>query len=120
MAKISHLSTINADLVKTDQSCLRVLSPSLPANYKLEITIPMGGGAAPKIITQMNRQTTHITTGRPRRQLGRAVGSAQLPSTLCSHPPVGHRFCMAATGTAVKNEGCASRRATGDNWYVGW
>jgi mono/diheme cytochrome c family protein len=48
-AKVKHFSTINTDLVKTDQSCVRILSPSLPPTYALEYTIPApaGGGAAP-------------------------------------------------------------------------
>lgn len=47
VANVKHFSTINVDLVKTNQSCVRVKSPTLPASYKLEYTIPVGGGAAP-------------------------------------------------------------------------
>lgn len=46
----SHFSTINADLVFSNQACVRVLSPSLEPSYDLEIHIPQGT-AAPKIIT---------------------------------------------------------------------
>lgn len=49
VAKVKHFSTINTDLIKTNQSCVRILSPTLPVNYDLEYTIPnpAGGGAAP-------------------------------------------------------------------------
>ena len=46
---VKHFSAFNSDLVKTNQSCVRVKSPSLPANYKLEFTIPQTGGAAPVV-----------------------------------------------------------------------
>ena len=41
VAKVKHFSTINADLVKTNQACVRIDSPSLPSTYSLEATIPM-------------------------------------------------------------------------------
>jgi hypothetical protein len=49
VAKVKHFSTINTDLIKTNQSCVKILSPTLPVNYDLEYTIPSpsGGGAAP-------------------------------------------------------------------------
>jgi len=49
VANVKHFSTINTDQIKTNQSCVRILSPTLPANYDLEYTIPSpsGGGAAP-------------------------------------------------------------------------
>ena len=53
VAKVRHFSAINMDLLKVNQACVRVLSPTLPANYKLEITVPMGGGAAPLVRTEM-------------------------------------------------------------------
>ena len=49
VAKVKHFSTINADLVKTNQACVRIDSPSLPSTYSLEATIPMPG-AAPKVM----------------------------------------------------------------------
>lgn len=49
VANVRHFSTINTDLVKTNQSCVRVKSPTLPPNYKIEYTVPMGGGAAPVV-----------------------------------------------------------------------
>ncbi|MEZ4725963.1 MAG: hypothetical protein R3E79_02390 [Caldilineaceae bacterium] len=67
VATVQHFSAINADLVKTDQSCLRILSPSLPATYQLEITIPMGAGTAPKVLTKMitNTPTEHVLYNLP-------------------------------------------------------
>lgn len=53
VAVVKHFSAINTDLVKTNQACVEVISPALPANYKLETTIPLGGGAAPRVITSM-------------------------------------------------------------------
>lgn len=53
VAVVKHFSAINTDLVKTNQSCVEVISPALPASYKLETTIPLGGGAAPRVITSM-------------------------------------------------------------------
>lgn len=52
VASVSHFSAINTDLVKTDQSCVRILSPDLPPCYQLEILIPQTGGAAPVRITK--------------------------------------------------------------------
>lgn len=86
VAKVSHFSTINADLVKTDQSCLRVLSPSLPANYKLEITIPMGPGAAPKVMSQMisNVPTEHVIYNLPSN-----VNVVLVPIRIDNNTPIG-------------------------------
>lgn len=49
VADVAHFSYINADTLKTDQACVRILSPTLPANYNLEAWIPQPGGAAPKV-----------------------------------------------------------------------
>lgn len=53
VAKVTHFSAINTDTIKVNQSCVRVNSPTLPATYRLEITIPMGGGAAPKVLAPL-------------------------------------------------------------------
>jgi mono/diheme cytochrome c family protein len=50
LAELSHFSAINADTLKNDQACVRILSPSLPASYELEVQVPQGGGAAPKVL----------------------------------------------------------------------
>ncbi|HEX5706771.1 MAG TPA: carboxypeptidase-like regulatory domain-containing protein [Pyrinomonadaceae bacterium] len=49
VANLRHFSTINVDLIKTNQACVRIISEELPENYDLEYTIPSpsGGGAAP-------------------------------------------------------------------------
>jgi hypothetical protein len=54
---VTSFSEINSDLVKQDQACIRIHSPpsgtdftGLPSNYRLEATIPLTGGAAPKVI----------------------------------------------------------------------
>ncbi len=86
VATVQHFSTINADLVKTDQSCLRVLSPSLPPTYKLEITIPMGAGAAPKVMTQMitNVPTEHVIYNLPAN-----VNVVLVPIRIDNNTPIG-------------------------------
>jgi hypothetical protein len=50
VAKVKHFTEINTDTLKVNQSCVDIQSPGLPADYRLEITIPLGGGAAPKLI----------------------------------------------------------------------
>ncbi len=46
-----HFSPVNADNVKNNTAaCLRVFSPGLPANYDLEVSAPLGGTGAPKIV----------------------------------------------------------------------
>lgn len=54
---VDSFSEINSDLVKQNQACIRIHSPpsgtdftGLPANFRLEATIPLGGGAAPRVI----------------------------------------------------------------------
>jgi hypothetical protein len=40
VARIAHLSTMNMDLVKTNQSCVRIDSRAIDINYMLEVTVP--------------------------------------------------------------------------------
>lgn len=47
VATVEHFSAINTDLIKTDQACVRVKSPTLGSAYHLETTIPQGPGVAP-------------------------------------------------------------------------
>ncbi|MGB8509414.1 MAG: hypothetical protein WCD76_13575 [Pyrinomonadaceae bacterium] len=47
VAQVKHFSAINTDQVKTNQACVEIDSPSLPASYNIEYTIPQSGGAAP-------------------------------------------------------------------------
>jgi hypothetical protein len=49
IAEVDHLSAFNADLVKTDQACVRIDGSAIQESYTLEVTIPMGGGAAPSV-----------------------------------------------------------------------
>lgn len=54
---VSSFSAINADVLKENQACVRIHSPpasttfqGLPTTYRVEITIPLEGGAAPRVI----------------------------------------------------------------------
>lgn len=49
IAEVDHLSAFNADLVKTDQACVRIDGSAIQGTYTLEVTVPMGGGAAPSV-----------------------------------------------------------------------
>ncbi len=49
-AKVKHFSPVNTDVYKTNPSCVRVQS-SIPTPYQLEVTVPLTGGAAPKVKT---------------------------------------------------------------------
>lgn len=42
---VSHFSEYNMDLIKTDQSCVRVDASALPASFSLDVVVPMGGAA---------------------------------------------------------------------------
>ena len=55
---VEHFSAINADTLKEDQSCVRVLSPALPGSYRMEVTVPQLGGAAPKVLDRPVDQST--------------------------------------------------------------
>jgi len=44
-AAVKHFSAWNSDLVKTDQSCVRIDSSGIIGNYSLEVTIPTSTGA---------------------------------------------------------------------------
>jgi hypothetical protein len=46
---VKHFSTINTDTIKVNQSCVDVIGPTMPPNYELEVTIPLGPGQAPKV-----------------------------------------------------------------------
>lgn len=51
VTEVDHLSEFNSDLLKEDQACVRIYSADLPAQYRLEVTIPQGPDAAPKVIS---------------------------------------------------------------------
>jgi len=70
VAKVKHFSTINADTLKQDQACVRVLSPQpgMPPSYNLEVTIPQPNGNAPKVKVQLMDNTspsTHVIYNLP-------------------------------------------------------
>ena len=72
VAKISHFSTFNMDLVKTNQACIEVDSTgitSLSSNmYRLEITIPSPSGGSQIVRTKdvtNNPQTIHAIYNLP-------------------------------------------------------
>ena len=48
IAKVKHFSALNTDVVYTNPSCVRVQSTITPP-YDIEVTIPLPGGAAPKV-----------------------------------------------------------------------
>lgn len=48
---VSHLSEFNADLVSVNPACIRIVSDTLPATYRLEVTIPRGTGSAPSVLS---------------------------------------------------------------------
>lgn len=52
-AEVTHFSTLNADLLKSGQSCVSVVSGSgLPATYTIEVTLPpFTTGAAPSVVS---------------------------------------------------------------------
>ena len=54
---VTHFSVINMDVLMVNQACIRVLSPTLAATYRLEILVPMedslGNPAAPKIRSEL-------------------------------------------------------------------
>lgn len=52
VATTSHFSSFNADNVFSNASCLRVFSQSLPGQYNLEVSAPVGGTGAPYVVTK--------------------------------------------------------------------
>lgn len=50
VARINHFSEFNTDLIKTNQSCVKINTSGISGNFQLEVTIPMGG-AAPAVRT---------------------------------------------------------------------
>ncbi|MGH9972147.1 MAG: Ig-like domain-containing protein [Pyrinomonadaceae bacterium] len=54
-----HFSPFNADNVKNNTAaCVRVFSPTLPGQYDLEVSAPLGGTGAPKVLTKPIDNTT--------------------------------------------------------------
>ena len=66
-AKVGHFSVFNADLVKTDQSCVRINSQGIPSDYDLEVTIPIAN-RAPVVLTRAvdnTPETLHVVYNLP-------------------------------------------------------
>ena len=53
LANAPHFSFINGDTLKTDQACVRILSPQpgMPTSYNMEVIIPQPNGNAPKFLS---------------------------------------------------------------------
>lgn len=53
VAKVKHFSAINADVLKTDQACVRVdaSDPGLPGGFRMQVIVPRGT-AAPQVVDQ--------------------------------------------------------------------
>lgn len=84
--KVKHLSTINADTLKQDQACVRVLSPQpeMPASYNLEVTVPQPNGNAPKVKVQLMDNTApseHVIYNLPTNTDIVLVPSSITPNT---------------------------------------
>ncbi len=48
-ADVKHFSTINTDVLKQGQSCVRFKSEGLPTPFRLEVVVPLGAGQAPRV-----------------------------------------------------------------------
>jgi cytochrome c5 len=51
VAKVNHLSSVNADIQKTNQSCVRVDAshPGLPGSFRMQVIVPLGPNSAPRV-----------------------------------------------------------------------
>lgn len=54
VAKISHLSTVNTDVLKTNQACVSVdaSDPGLPGSFRMQVIVPRGANIAPRVVDQ--------------------------------------------------------------------
>lgn len=53
-AKVSHFSTINTDIQKTGQSCVRFKSTGMPLPYNVDVIVPIPGGAPVQRTAEIN------------------------------------------------------------------
>ena len=56
------------DLVKNDQACVRVRSAAIAGNYRLEVTVPLDGGSAPRVqdvLIDQSSVTEHVIYNLP-------------------------------------------------------
>lgn len=70
VAKVSHFSAINTDLVKTNQACVRVDAshPGLPGSFRMQVIIPLGSSAAPRVldvVVDNSLQKEHVVYNLP-------------------------------------------------------
>ena len=54
VAKISHFSTVNTDVLKTNQACVSVdaSDPGLPGSFRMQVIVPRGANIAPRVVDQ--------------------------------------------------------------------
>ena len=67
VVEVGHFTVFNADLVKSNQSCVRVNSPNVPGDYSLEVTIPIPN-RAPVVLTRAidnTPETLHAIVNLP-------------------------------------------------------
>lgn len=62
IGKVKHFSTFNADVLFTNNACLRVFSPGIPGNYDLEVTAPYPDGTPhiKKYLIDNTASTEHV------------------------------------------------------------
>ncbi len=87
VATVKHFSNINCDTLKTDQACVRVLSPTLPASYDMEVTVPQNGGAAPKDISKSVSNTPYALYNLP---LHKNIVLTPIRTDVNPHVPIGN------------------------------
>ncbi|MDJ0631155.1 MAG: hypothetical protein QNJ44_23065 [Rhodobacter sp.] len=49
VAKVSHFSAVNTDLVKQNQACIRMYTADITGAFDVEVIAPLGAGSAPGI-----------------------------------------------------------------------
>ncbi len=69
VAKVSHFSPINADVLKIGQACVRVDAShdELPGNFRMQVIVPMGT-SAPRVLDQPidnSLETEHVVYNLP-------------------------------------------------------
>lgn len=62
VGKVKHFSTFNADVLFTNNACVRVFSPGIPGNYDLEVSAPYPDGTAhiKKYLIDNTASTEHV------------------------------------------------------------
>lgn len=67
VTQVGHLSEFNVDIYDGPPACLRIASDTLPPSYQMEVTIPIGEGSAPKVISKVvdNSVPFHVIYNMP-------------------------------------------------------